>query len=82
MTKDEYSAFLNSVNGETLVGIGVSIQKEVTENGFLILSILPDSPAEQAGLEEGDCILSIDGVAVTASEQSSALTVRMAPGSR
>ena len=43
MTKEEYSAFLNSVNGETLVGIGVSIQKEVTENGFLILSILPDS---------------------------------------
>ena len=74
MTKEEYSAFLNSVNGETLVGIGVSIQKEVTEHGFLILSILPDSPAEQAGLEEGDCIMSIDGVPVTASEQSSALT--------
>lgn len=74
MTKEEYSAFLNSVNGETLVGIGVSIQKEVTEHGFLILSILPDSPAEQAGLEEGDCIQSIDGVPVTASAQSSALT--------
>ena len=42
----------------------------------------PDSPAEQAGLEEGDCIMSIDGVPVTASEQSSALTGQEAPGSR
>lgn len=73
MTKEEYNAFLNSVNGETLVGIGVSIQSAVTDHGFLILSTLPGSPAEEAGLEEGDYILSIDGVTVTASEQSSAL---------
>lgn len=74
MTKEEYDAFLNSVNGETLVGIGVSIQNAVTENGFLILSILPDSPAQEAGLEEGDYIQAIDGVAVTSSEQSASLT--------
>ena len=73
MTKEEYDAFLNSVNGETLVGIGVSIQNAVTENGFLILSILPDSPAQKAGLEEGDYIQAIDGVAVTSPEQSASL---------
>lgn len=74
MTKEEYQAFLNSVNGGSVVGIGVSIQSTVTDRGFLILSILPDSPAQQAGLEEGDYILSIDGVAVTDSSQSADLT--------
>ena len=74
MTQEEYSAFLNSVNGGSVVGIGVSIQSAVTDHGFLILSILPDSPAQEAGLAEGDYILSIDGVTVTASEQSAALT--------
>lgn len=76
MTKDEYQSFLSSVNGGSVVGIGVSIQSAVTDQGFLILSILPDSPAQEAGLTEGDHILSIDGVAVTASEQSAALTGR------
>lgn len=76
MTKEEYQSFLNSVNGGSVVGIGVSIQSAVTDQGFLILSILPDSPAQEAGLAEGDCILSIDGVAVTTSEQSAALTGR------
>ena len=76
MTQAEYSSFLHSVNGGSVVGIGVSIQSAVTDQGFLILSILPDSPAQEAGLEEGDCILSIDGVAVTASEQSITLSGR------
>lgn len=74
MTQEEYQAFLNSVNGGSVVGIGVSIQSAVTDHGFLILSILPDSPAQQAGLEAGDYIQSIDGVAVTDSAQSADLT--------
>ena len=74
MTQEEYQAFLNSVNGGSVVGIGVSIQSEVTDQGFLILSILPDSPAQQAGLAAGDYIQSIDGVAVTDSSQSADLT--------
>lgn len=74
MTKEEYQSFLTSINGGSVVGIGVSIQSTVTDQGFLILSILPDSPAQQAGLEEGDYILSIDGVPVTDSAQSADLT--------
>ena len=73
-SQEEYEAFLTSVNGETLVGIGVSIQNEVTEHGLLILSILPNSPAEEAGLEQGDFIVSIDGITVSETEQISALS--------
>lgn len=74
MTKEEYEAFLSSVNGGSVVGIGVSMQSEVTDQGFLILSILPDSPAQKAGLAAGDYITAIDGVPVTTSDQVADLT--------
>ena len=60
----EYSDFLTAVNGEQVVGIGVSIQTDFS-NGFRILSVLPDSPALEAGLKSGDVIIAVDGVALT-----------------
>ena len=63
-TAEEYAAFLESVNGETLVGIGVSIQT-VYDGGFRILAVLPDTPAQEAGLVAGDCIIAVDGVALS-----------------
>ena len=64
MSAGEYESFLSSVNGETVVGIGVSIQNAY-DNGFQILSVLPDSPALEAGLEAGDRIIAVDGTALT-----------------
>ncbi len=63
---EEYQSFLSSVNGESVVGIGVSVQNAF-DNGFQILSILPDSPALEAGLEAGDRIIAADGVTLTTS---------------
>ena len=60
----ESSDFLTSVNGEQVVGIGVSIQTDFA-NGFRILSVLPDSPALEAGLKVGDVIIGVDGVSLT-----------------
>ena len=61
MTAEEYQSFLNQVDGETVVGIGVSIQTTVND-GVQILSVLEGSPAQEAGLSAGDRILSVDGV--------------------
>lgn len=66
-TAEEYEAFLDSVNGEKLVGIGVSMQN-VFDHGFKLLSILPDSPALEAGLKAGDTIIAVNGVALTAQD--------------
>ena len=64
MTAEEYQMLLQGVNGQTLVGMGVIIRME--EDGRLIIQdILPNSPALEAGLEEGDQILAIDGVKIT-----------------
>lgn len=48
MTAGEYQSFLNQVDGETVVGIGVSIQATVSD-GVQILSVLEGSPAQEAG---------------------------------
>ncbi len=61
MTAEEYEQFLSQVNGDVVVGIGVSISTAY-DSGFQILSVLPDSPALEAGLQPGDAIMAVDGV--------------------
>ena len=72
MSAEEYQAFLNQVDGETVVGIGVSIQNAV-DDGVQILSILDNSPAQEAGLSAGDRILAVDGVPLTSGMDPSTL---------
>ena len=65
MTAEQYQQFTSSVNGETLVGVGITVQTAY-DDGFLVLSILPNSPAKEAGLQAGDRIIAVDGVEMTA----------------
>lgn len=71
-TAEEYADFLASINGQVVVGIGVALQN-VFIDGFEILSILPDSPAKEAGLKAGDVIIAVDGVTLTAQDNITAL---------
>jgi peroxiredoxin len=52
------------------------------EAGALVRSVVPDSPAERAGLEAGDRILSLDGHSVSTPEDLVMLTASQAPGTR
>ncbi|MBO4769706.1 MAG: PDZ domain-containing protein [Clostridia bacterium] len=58
LTKDEYETFLNEQDGST-VGIGVSVIYD-NEN-MEIISVIPSSPAEEAGMQPGDLIVAVDG---------------------
>ena len=80
MTAEEYQSFLNQVDGETVVGIGVSIQTTV-DDGVQILSVLEGSPAQEAGLSAGDRILAVDGVTLEPGMDPSSL-IRGEAGSR
>lgn len=50
--------------------------------GALVSSVEPGSPADQAGLKEGDVILSIDGAAVSRSIDLSSRVAELRPGSK
>lgn len=71
MDSEAYESFFTSINDARLVGIGVSI--ETHESGILIVSVLDDSPALEAGLLPGDVIMSADGVPLTTLEQAQTL---------
>jgi carboxyl-terminal processing protease len=44
---------------------GVGLVLEETPEGLTVVSVLPDTPAERAGIEEGEQIVSVDGDDVT-----------------
>ena len=71
VTKEEYDSFLSGMNDIRLVGIGVSI--ELHESGILIVSVVDNSPALDAGLLPGDVIVAADGVPLTTLEQAQTL---------
>lgn len=70
MTEEEYKTWVESVTGE-FEGIGISFTTD--ENGnYVILSVFKGSPAEEAGLREGDFILGADGKAYSTMDALSA----------
>ena len=61
MDEQQYKDFYGFVEGSTsLVGIGVQVL--LTERGIEIVAPVSGSPAEQAGLMQGDIIIAVNGV--------------------
>ena len=59
---EDNSDFESSINRD-YVGIGVEV--DTTTDDLIVSRVIPDSPAEDAGLEEGDIITAVDGTDVT-----------------
>lgn len=59
LTKDKYEDLLVSVTGD-YVGIGIYMYKD-NEGHIVVLTPIENSPAEEAGLQTNDIIVSIDG---------------------
>lgn len=59
LTKDEYEDLLVDVTGD-YVGIGIYMYKN-NDGHILVLTPIENSPAEEAGLQTNDIIVSIDG---------------------
>lgn len=69
--KEEAEGFYNSLNGN-FVGIGVALEK--VDTGIKITRVYENSPADKAGVLEGDIITAIDGVSVLGKEAESVAT--------
>lgn len=55
---DEAKEFLGTMNG-TYEGIGIVMSKK--DDYIMVLKVFPDSPAEKAGIVQGDMITAVDG---------------------
>lgn len=50
------------------------------DNAVFVRSVVPGSPAEQAGLQPGDMIVAIDGILVTSADQVTQIVAEHQPG--
>lgn len=60
LTAAQVQAEKQSLSG-TFVGIGVYIQQDTATKNLIIASTIPGSPAEKAGVQRGDILLSVNG---------------------
>ena len=61
MNSDEFSKFMNDLGGE-LEGIGIMVIYNDEYKAMEIASVMPDSPALEAGIMPGDMIIEVDGI--------------------
>ena len=72
-------AEFNSSTSGHFSGVGLTVNS--TKTGLRVVSVLPDTPAERAGMRKGDVIVAVDGRSIVGlpSEQSTAL-IKGQPG--
>ena len=71
LTESEYESFINGINN-SIVGIG--IVTEMLPEGVLVISVFPDSPAMESGLQPGDIITKANGVPLAGKKQQEAIS--------
>lgn len=77
-TAEETTDILESSSGE-YSGIGVVISQDLTTGIVTLTSIFDDSPAEAAGLQEGDILEAVDGVDMTGEDVTNISTAVKGP---
>lgn len=64
ISAEDYDAFVEQ-NNNAYVGIGVTIESDESQEFLTIISVTHNSPAELAGLKNGDRILAVEGEKVS-----------------
>lgn len=60
MSSEEYNDFVSSIN-KNYVGIGTIVSDYASDGNVIITHVFKNSPAESAGMQAGDLIVSVDG---------------------
>ena len=71
ISKDEMKDYLDDTMGN-FVGIGIYMVKNTKYDKIQVLSTIKGSPAEKAGIQAGDLIVSVDGIEYKADDMSTA----------
>jgi len=61
LSPKEYAALNEGLDGGNFSGVGISIGVDEKTRLLVINQVIPDGPAEKAGLKSGDTVLTIDG---------------------
>ncbi len=60
-TPDQFKEFNQALDPERISGIGVMIEPDTESNSIRLSYVIPGTPADHAGLHQGDVIATIDG---------------------
>lgn len=60
ISQEQYQAFDEDLSQE-FVGVGMEVERDPEKNCIKVISPIPGTPAYNAGLRVGDCIVGIDG---------------------
>jgi len=63
MSAEENRAYADRSNNST-TGIGVTVQADGEGSGFAVISVVPSSPADRAGIKAGCVIISVDEISL------------------
>lgn len=74
LTKEEMQEFTEQTNSE-YVGIGVYVSNDRSNNTLLIVGVMKNSPALEAGMQAGDVIEKIEGVAYAGDQLNEATSI-------
>lgn len=74
LTPKEYAALNQDLDGGDFGGTGIVIQIDDATKYILVENVIPDGPADKAGIEQDDLITAIDG------KSTKGLTVQQASG--
>lgn len=78
VSHDRFKAFDEDINQE-FVGVGMEVERDENQDGILVVSPIPNSPAYKAGLQVGDLIVSIDGTSTAGLARPDAINLIRGP---
>lgn len=76
LTREEYRDYLDSIDND-FSGIGVYF--EMVEEGVMVTSVMPDTPAEEAGVKAGDIIVEAAGESLEGASNEKAVRLITGP---
>lgn len=62
LTPKDYAELNQGLDGGTFAGTGIVIEQDDTTKFIDVSNVIPDGPADKAGVQEGDEITAIDGI--------------------
>ncbi len=71
ISKEDMDSYLDDTMGN-FVGIGIYMIKNTQSDRIQVLSTIKGSPAEKAGIQAGDLIISVDGIEYKADDMTTA----------